>query len=224
MMRQLSPLLELAGSDVHASTVTQVAEQDIRVPTHEELEQSAWLNLFTCILWFIRAAEERGKPATHIEQIPDLYAIFPYVASISWLYPHYDLFEHCVRRVHQREPMSYALCEVDWRVLRERTRRLVDMRLLGETPDLTRKSDGLSPLKIKAKADYVKQPDDHVAPESLITHLWWSTGSNSRASATSQIRKNATQPPVKRRRPNKPPRKVAAASQEDTAAAGRLKR
>lgn len=181
MMRQLSPLLESLGRDAHASTVTQVAEQDIRAPTHEESEQSAWLNLFTSILWLTRAAEAGEEPARHIEQIPDLYAVLPYVASISWLYPHYDLFEHCVRRVHQREPISYAVCEIDWRVLRARTRRLVDMRLLGETPDLTRKSDGLSPLKIKAKADYVKQPDDHVAPESLITHLWWSTGSNSRA-------------------------------------------
>jgi len=224
MMRQQSPLLELSGSDVHASTVAQVAEQDIRAPTHEESEQSAWLNLFTYILWFARAAEAGEQPATHIEQIPYLYAIFPYVASISWLYPHYDLFEHCVRRVHQRQSMSYALCEVDWPVLRARTRRLVEMRLLGETPDLTRKPDGLSPLRIKADAEYVKQPDDHVAPESLITHLWWSTGSNSRASATRQIRKNATQSPVKPRRPNQQPRKVAAASQEATAGAGRRKR
>jgi hypothetical protein len=192
MLRRQLLLLESSGSVLQASTVARVAEQDIRAPTHEELDQLAWLNLFTCVLWHARAAEAYEEPAKHIEQVPYLYGIFPSVASISWLYPHYDLFEHCVRRVHQREPISYALCEIDWRVLRARTRRLVEMRSSGKTPNLAKKSDGLSPLRIKVAADCIKQPDDRVAPESLITHLWWRNLNNPRGSAISRIRKNAT--------------------------------
>jgi hypothetical protein len=217
-------LLESSGSDLQASTVARVAEQDICAPTHEESDELAWLDVFTGFLWLVRAAEAYEEPAKHIEQVPYLYGIFPYVASISWLYPHYDLLEHCVRRVHQREPISYALCEVDWPVLRARTRRLVEMRSLGETPSLAKKSDGLRSLKIKVASDYIKQPDDRVAPESLITHLWWNNLNNPRGSAICRIRKNATRPPVKPRTSNRPPRNVAAASQETKAGVGRRKR
>lgn len=135
------------------------------------------LDRFAFLLLSLRVQEILDNPAKHFVISRYVYECFPFAASVTFLYPHRRLLAHCVDRVHQRSPISYRLCKIDWPFEFERTTATFEMRASGAGHEQIRayhESQPLSAWSWVVFTQYAAHRPDDVPPKSLIEERWWS--------------------------------------------------
>ena len=149
-----------------------------------EMGQMEVLDLFTVILLLVRNLERLERPRDHVFLCHNVYDCFPYAASVTFLHPHRRLLAHCVDRVHQRSPISYELCKIDWPLLFERATTIFQLRTSGAGHEQIRayhEAEALSAWSWTVLFDDAADRPDDVPPESLIEERWWSGSAMERA-------------------------------------------
>jgi hypothetical protein len=155
-----------------------------------EMGQMEALYQFTVMLLLMRNLERLDQPGEHALFCHHVYDCFPYVASVTFLFPHRRLLAHCVERVHQRSPISYQLCKIDWPLEFERTTAVFQMRASGAGPEQIRayhKSEAVSAWSWTMHSRYAGHRPDDVLPKSLIEERWWSGGAMERAAQSANL-------------------------------------
>jgi len=147
------------------------------------------LDVFTTLLLSLRVEERLDNPGKHAFVSHYVYDCFPFAASVAFLYPHKRLLAHCVDRLHQRSPISYQLCKIDWPFEFERTTATFQMRASGAGHEQIRAYCESQPLSAWSRAvvtHYAAHRPDNVPPEALIEERWWSGSAVKRAAQSAK--------------------------------------
>jgi hypothetical protein len=154
-----------------------------------EMGQMEVLDELTVMLLLMRHYENLNDPGEHALLCRYVYDCLSYAASVTFLYPHQRLLAHCVQRLHQRSPISYWLCEINWELLFDIASTIFQLRTSGAGHEQMRalhSPESPSAWSVKAPARYATRSPDRVSPVSLVEERWWSGRAMERAAQSAK--------------------------------------